>query len=81
MFGFQVPRQCPGVPESVLYPAEAWADQEEYWKRYRDLAARFVNNFQKYAADCPPDVRAAGPDPERVPVGVHRMAGDGKWAE
>lgn len=61
IFGFEVPKTCPGVPDSVLYPAEAWPNGDEYWKRYRQLAARYVDNFKKFAPDCPPEVVAAGP--------------------
>lgn len=61
IFGFEVPKACPGVPDSVLYPAEAWPSREEYWKKYRQLAARYVDNFKKFAPDCPPEVVAAGP--------------------
>jgi phosphoenolpyruvate carboxykinase (ATP) len=61
IFGFQVPKSCPDVPEDVLYPARAWQSQDEYWKRYRQLASRFIDNFKKFEADCPPEVRVAGP--------------------
>jgi phosphoenolpyruvate carboxykinase (ATP) len=61
IFGFEVPKTCPGVPDSVLYPAEAWPSRDEYWKKYRQLAARYVDNFKKFAPDCPPEVVAAGP--------------------
>lgn len=61
IFGFEVPKSCPDVPESVLYPAEAWPSREEYWKKYRQLAARFIENFKKFAPDATPEVRAAGP--------------------
>lgn len=66
IFGFEVPKTCPGVPEEVLYPASAWPSQEKYNDRYRQLAARFVNNFRKYADECPPDLVQAGPDIKRV---------------
>jgi phosphoenolpyruvate carboxykinase (ATP) len=62
IFGFQVPKSCPGVPENVLYPAQAWPNEAQYFDRYRQLASRFVNNFRKYAPDCPPDLVRAGPD-------------------
>jgi phosphoenolpyruvate carboxykinase (ATP) len=61
VFGFEVPKACPGVPESVLYPAEAWPNQDEYWNKYRQLAARYIDNFKKFADDCAPEVRASGP--------------------
>ncbi len=61
IFGFEVPKQCPNVPEGVLYPAQAWPDEEEYWDKYRQLAARYIGNFKKFAAGCSPEVREAGP--------------------
>jgi phosphoenolpyruvate carboxykinase (ATP) len=61
IFGFEVPKHCPNVPEDVLYPARSWPSQEAYWNKYRQLAARFIDHFKKYAPDCPPEVRGAGP--------------------
>ncbi len=61
VFGFQVPRRCPGVPDEVLYPAESWPSKAAYDEKYRQLAARFVENFKKYAAAVPEEVQAAGP--------------------
>ncbi len=61
LFGFEVPRQCPGVPESVLYPAESWPSKQEYDRRYHQLAARFSDNFKKYAPKASPEVIDAGP--------------------
>jgi len=61
VFGFRVPKTCPGVPDDVLFPARAWRDQEEYWRKYRALAARFIDNFKKFEADVRDEVRAVGP--------------------
>lgn len=61
VFGFQVPQKCPGVPDSVLNPASAWPSQAAYKQRYQELASRFIDNFKKFAEDCPPEVCAAGP--------------------
>ena len=61
VFGFRVPKTCPDVPDDVLYPARAWRDQEEYWRKYRALAARFIDNFKKFEADVSDEVRAVGP--------------------
>jgi phosphoenolpyruvate carboxykinase (ATP) len=61
VFGFEVPQSCAEVPDHILNPAESWPDREEYMKRYKELAARFVENFKKFEAECPPDVRGAGP--------------------
>ncbi len=61
VFGFEVPKTCPEVPEDVMYPARAWHSQDEYWKRYKQLASRFIDNMKKFEADTPKEVLAAGP--------------------
>ncbi|HSR19537.1 MAG TPA: phosphoenolpyruvate carboxykinase (ATP) [Anaerolineales bacterium] len=61
VFGFDVPTKCPGVPDEVLEPSSAWPSKKEYDKRYRQLAARFGENFRKFEDRVPADVRGAGP--------------------
>ncbi len=61
IFGFQVPRSCPEVPSEVLNPAASWPSQEVYMQKYRQLAARFVDNFKKFEDACPPEIARAGP--------------------
>ena len=61
VFGFEVPTSCPDVPEDVLFPARSWQNEKDYWKKYRQLASRFVSNMKKFEADTPKDVIAAGP--------------------
>jgi phosphoenolpyruvate carboxykinase (ATP) len=61
VFGFEVPKTCPDVPNDVMYPSRAWPDKAEYDKAYRDLAQRFIENFKKFQDGCPPEVCAAGP--------------------
>jgi phosphoenolpyruvate carboxykinase (ATP) len=61
IFGFQVPKQCPEVPENVLNPASSWSSPEAYMKRYRALASRFIDNFKKFEEQTSLEVRLAGP--------------------
>jgi phosphoenolpyruvate carboxykinase (ATP) len=61
IFGMLVPAAVPGVPSRLLRPRETWADPAAYDGRARDLAQRFRNNFQAYAAHVPEAVRQAGP--------------------
>jgi phosphoenolpyruvate carboxykinase (ATP) len=61
VFGFQVPKTCPDVPEDVMYPERAWQNKEEYWRRYRQLASRFIDNMKKFEAETPREVIEAGP--------------------
>jgi phosphoenolpyruvate carboxykinase (ATP) len=61
VFGFQVPRTCPGVPAEVLDPAAAWPSRKTYMDKYGQLASRFIDNFRKFAAEAPAGVAEAGP--------------------
>ncbi|MEZ0395202.1 MAG: phosphoenolpyruvate carboxykinase (ATP) [Anaerolineales bacterium] len=61
VFGFLVPKTCPEVPEDVMYPERAWQNKDEYWKRYKQLAARFIDNMKKFEAETPRQVIEAGP--------------------
>ena len=69
-FGFEVPLSVPGVPDTLLDPRASWADPAAYDTQASDLARRFVTNFQSFAGDVSPAVRAAGPRPAALPV-VH----------
>ena len=61
VFGFEVPKTCPGVPDHVLNPSSSWPSTDFYMQRYRELASRFIDNFRKFEKDCTPEVRASGP--------------------
>jgi len=61
LFGFEVPTTCPQVPDQLLDPAASWSSQDEYWKKYDALAARYIENFKSFADGCPPEVAACGP--------------------
>ncbi|NCB29797.1 MAG: phosphoenolpyruvate carboxykinase (ATP), partial [Clostridia bacterium] len=60
IFNVLVPTSCPGVPAEVLNPREAWKDKAAYEAKAKDLAGRFVKNFQKYT-DMPAHIVQAGP--------------------
>jgi phosphoenolpyruvate carboxykinase (ATP) len=61
IFGFEVPKTCPDVPESVLEPWSSWPSRGEYDKRYKDLALRFIQNFKKFEEGTPIEIIEAGP--------------------
>jgi len=48
VFGFQVPKICPDIPDGVMDPSSSWPSPEAYMKRYRGLASRFIDNFKKF---------------------------------
>jgi phosphoenolpyruvate carboxykinase (ATP) len=61
IFGFEVPLQCPEVPDDVLNPATAWPSESDYTARYRDLASRFIDNFRKFEDNTEVAIRNSGP--------------------
>jgi len=61
IFGFQVPKECEEIPTQILYPAKSWCDEKEYWKRYRQLASRFIDNFKKFENTVSKDTLDSGP--------------------
>jgi phosphoenolpyruvate carboxykinase (ATP) len=63
LFGFEVPQACDGVPAEILNPSGTWASRDGYMEKYRQLAARFIENFKKFEDSTPADVAAAGPRP------------------
>jgi phosphoenolpyruvate carboxykinase (ATP) len=64
VFNVDVPVSCPGVPDAVLDPRSTWPDPAAYDRAAAELAAMFVNNFERFAASLPDEIVAAGP---RVP--------------
>jgi phosphoenolpyruvate carboxykinase (ATP) len=61
VFGFDVPARCPSVPDDVLDPSSSWPNKKEYDKKYRQLAARFVENFKKFEEGASEAVLRASP--------------------
>ena len=61
VFGFEVPKTCPEVPEDVMFPSRSWQKETDYWKKYKQLASRFIDNMKKFETDTPKEVIAAGP--------------------
>lgn len=61
IFRFQVPTQCPGVPDDVLRPRNTWTDKTAYDETARQLAQSFHENFQPLSYGMEEAVREAGP--------------------
>ncbi len=58
-FGLHIPTECPGVPQELLQPRNAWQDKAAYDAQAALLAEKFTANFARF--DAPAEVRAAGP--------------------
>ncbi len=57
-FGLAIPRSVPGVPDGVLNPRNAWSDAAAYDVQATKLAELFAKNFERFAAQVSPAVRA-----------------------
>lgn len=59
-FGLLCPDAVPGVPSELLLPRNTWQDQSQYDVKAKELAQRFIHNFQKFAG-VDERIIAAGP--------------------
>ena len=55
------PFDCPVVPIEILYPKNTWNNPDAYNNQLKDLAKRFVKNFDKFRNDCEPSTLAGEP--------------------
>jgi len=61
VFGLQMPKSCPDVPNAMLNPRMTWRNESEYDKVANKLANLFVNNFEQYAAKATDEILSAAP--------------------
>ncbi len=47
-FNIEVPTELPGVDTAILDPRDTYADASEWENKAKDLAQRFIKNFEKY---------------------------------
>jgi len=64
VFGMSVPTHCPGVPPEMLNPANGWADTCAYHQKTKELALKFIQNFEKYKGGVSAEILAGGPKTE-----------------
>ncbi len=60
VFGFGVPVSCPDVPASILDPRSTWDEGTAYDQAARQLAERFISNFDRFSA-VDDEIKQAGP--------------------
>ena len=51
IFDFEVPTELPGVDPAILDPRDTSATAEEWEEKAKDLAGRFIKNFEKYTGN------------------------------
>jgi len=50
-FNLEVPTELPGVDPTILDPRDTYADPSVWDEKAKDLAARFIKNFDKYTSN------------------------------
>ncbi|MCD8387670.1 MAG: phosphoenolpyruvate carboxykinase (ATP) [Bacteroidales bacterium] len=48
IFDFEIPTALPGVDPAILDPRDTYANVEDWNTKAKDLAGRFIKNFEKY---------------------------------
>lgn len=48
VFNLAIPTNLPGVDNNILDPRHTYADNSQWEVKAKDLATRFINNFEKY---------------------------------
>lgn len=48
VFGFDIPKEIPGVPSEMLDPVKGWSSKADYDAKMRELAQKFLDNFKQY---------------------------------
>lgn len=60
IFNLSIPIECKDVPKEVLNPSNTWRNKNEYYKRARELAKSFIENFEKFS-DVSDDIKEMNP--------------------
>merc|ERR1712224_1089907 len=61
VFGFQMPKALPNVPEGILNPRNAWVDKAAYDAEREKLAGMFIDNYKNYIIPGVTDYSPFGP--------------------
>lgn len=51
LFNLEVPTELPGVQTEILDPRDTYANAEEWNEKAKDLAQRFIKNFNKFTTN------------------------------
>jgi len=66
VFNLAVPKKVTGVDDDLLMPNKCWDDQDAYNSQLRELAKKFLTNYDNYADKCGNELRAGGPTLDNI---------------
>lgn len=58
VFGLDIPVSCPGLPQEILNPRNAWSDKAAYDAMAQKLVEMFRHNFEQFKENASPEVAA-----------------------
>ncbi len=58
VFGLDIPVSCPGLPQEILNPRNAWSDKAAYDAMAQKLVEMFRHNFEQFKETTSPEVAA-----------------------
>lgn len=61
IFGLHVPKTCPDVTGSILWPKNTWASASDYDNKAAHLAHLFKQNFKQFESGTSKEIIKAGP--------------------
>ncbi|HBY68878.1 MAG TPA: phosphoenolpyruvate carboxykinase (ATP), partial [Flavobacteriaceae bacterium] len=61
IFGLNMPKECPNVPDEVLNPRETWEDKTAYDAKAETLAKSFEKNFEKFESYANEEILSGAP--------------------
>ena len=62
IFNLEMPIEVPGVDSSILNPRNVWSDPKEWDEQAKNLAMRFIKNFERFTdSEATKRLIAAGP--------------------
>ena len=61
IFGVEMPKSCPNVPDEVLNPRDTWEDGAAYDSKAAELASSFKSNFKKFEEFANEEIMSGAP--------------------
>lgn len=61
VFGLNMPKECPNVPDKLLNPKNTWEDRVAFERKANELAQSFIRNFAKYEENTSLEILSAQP--------------------